>query len=313
MSKEFDWSAASIADLFDFIPDRLQNSEITVLKFDSELEVVVGITLEGKAILAFRQFGDVQGFKTSRAQLKTMQSLNLGEYGVIEPAIALDFVFYSEDEIKAIATIFSGLYHYNLDFPGTTRATNAAQGFEDLISRIPKIEISREIEVGLFGELSYIYSSRDPELTLKSWHSIPNATYDFSHSGSNLEVKTSSRPTRRHWLRSTQSLASSVDELYYLSIYSPEDATGVSLTDLVNLISLKLHPDSQELFQERLSSFNLEQAKLKFNLEATLESFKIIAGEFVPIPEAEDKNILEIRWRCDFLALPKFVGSSPWM
>lgn len=312
MSKKFDWSAASIAELFDFIPNVFQTSEITVLNFDAELEVVLGITLEGKALLAFRQFGEVKGFKTPRAELKTMQSLDLGEFGVIEPAIALDFVFENQDEIKAIATIFSGLYQFNLDFPGSSKATNAAQGFEELIANIPRIEITREIEIGLFGELAYIYSSRDPELTLKSWHSIPSATYDFSHSGSHLEVKTSTRPTRRHWLRSTQSLISSTRELFYLSIYTPEDATGVSILDLVEKISLKLDSRCQVLLHELLSSFDLESAKMRFNLDSTLESFKFIKGETVPIPSSTDKNILEIRWRCDFLALEKFDGSSPW-
>jgi Putative PD-(D/E)XK family member, (DUF4420) len=310
--KEFDWSAGAITDLFEWIPERLQSSDITVLKFDSELQVVIGVTLDGKAFLAFRQFADVKGFKTTRAELKTMQSLNLGEFGVIEPAVTLDFIFQSQDEIKAIATIFSGLYQYNLDFPGTANATNAAQGFEDLISQISKIELTREIEVGLFGELSYIYASRNPELTLQSWHSIPNATYDFSHSGSHLEVKTSTRPTRRHWLRSTQSLVASSIGLYYLSIYASEDATGISVNDLVNRLASKLEPKSQMLLKEQLDPFNIEMAKLKFDLESTVASFKFIEGEYVPIPITTDKNILEIRWRCDFLALPDFEGACPW-
>jgi hypothetical protein len=312
VNTDFDWSAAAIADLFDVIPDRFQTEEITILRFNPELEVVLGITQDGKALLAFRQFADVKGFKTSRAELKTMQSLNLGEHGVIEPAIALDFVFQTQDEIKAIATIFSGLYQYNLDFPGSANATNAAQGFEDLISRFPKIEITREMEIGLFGELSYIYSAKDPVLALKSWHSIPNATYDFSHSGSHLEIKTSTRPTRRHWLRSTQSLMGLSSGLYYLSIYAPEDATGISVNDLAARIATKLDSQSQVLLYEHLGTFNLQMSKMKFDLDSTLASFKFIEGEVVPIPTATDKNILEIRWRCDFLALTQFKGDSPW-
>ncbi len=312
MINKFDWSAGAIADLFDANVNDFYASEITVLKIDLELEVVVGLTKDGKAFLAFHQYGEIRGFKSSRAQLKAMQSLHLGDLGVIEPAVALDFDFQSEDEVKAIATIFSGLYQYNHDFPGMSNATTAAQGFEDLISRIPKIEISREIEIGLFGELSYIYSSRNSELTLSSWHSIPNATYDFSHSGSRLEVKTSTRPTRRHWLRSTQSLSISETGLYYLSIYAPEDATGVTVNDLVDLIYLKLSPESQNLLQEYLSPFNLELARIKFDLASTLESFKFLKGSDVPVPVSNDPNILEIRWRCDFLALPEFVGSNPW-
>ena len=312
MNNKFDWSAGAIADLLDANVHDFNDSDITVLKIDLELEVVVGLTKEGKAFLAFHQYGEMRGFKSSRAQLKAMQSLHLGNLGVIEPAVALDFDFHSDDEVKAIATIFSGLYQYNHDFPGMPNATTAAQGFEDLISRIPKIEMSREIEIGLFGELSYIYSSKNSELALKSWHSIPNATYDFSHSGSRLEVKTSTRPTRRHWLRSTQSLSISEVGLFYLSIYAPEDATGITLNDLVNLINLKLLPESQHLLQEYLIPFNLELAHMRFDLVSTVESFKFLKGSDVPVPISTDPNILEIRWRCDFLALPEFVGSIPW-
>ncbi len=312
MTYDFDWSAGSIAELFDSGVSYFQSSEITVLKYDLTLGVVLGLTKEGKAFFAFRQHGFAAGFKTSRAQLRVMQSLNLGEIGVIEPAIALDFDFQSEDEIQAIATIFSGLYQFNHDFPGLDNATNAAQGFEDLIASLPKIGLSREIEIGLFGELSYIYSCQNKDDALRSWHSIPNATYDFSAEGSRLEVKTSTRPTRRHWLRSTQSLSDSEPGLFYLSIYAPEDSSGLTVMDLINLIRSEISVESQNLFSEYLSPFKLDEVKLKFDLDSAMRSFKFIKGIDVPVPISSDKNILEIRWRCDFLALPEYKKQCHW-
>ena len=75
MKDYFDWSAGAIAELFDSSFMHFETAEITVLRYDLDLGVVLGLTKEGKAFFAFRQHGLIAGFKTPRAQLKVMQSL----------------------------------------------------------------------------------------------------------------------------------------------------------------------------------------------------------------------------------------------
>ena len=183
------------------------SSDVTVLKIDIDLKVVIGYTDNGSVFFGCPQLGQIQGFRKGRAKLEVSQSIDLQERGVVEPALVLSFFVNSEEELRAISTIFAGLYDLNKNANGTDKATLAAQGFEDYFADLPKIGLTPELEIGLFGELSLIAASSKKEEVVRGWHSSPDATYDFSFNGHRLEVKTSTRPTRLVWLRGSQTLS----------------------------------------------------------------------------------------------------------
>jgi hypothetical protein len=310
---ENDWDATSIYKILDAPRLQIFGSDVTVLKIDNNLNVVIGYRDNGSVFFGCPQVGQIQGFSKGRAKLDVSQSIDLKERGVVEPALALSFLVSSEEELRAISTVFSGLYDLNKNANGTEKATLAAQGFEDYFADLPRIGLTSELEIGLFGELSVIAASSKKEEMVRGWHSSPDATYDFSFDGKRLEVKTSTRPTRLVWLRGSQTLSNSGSDLTYLSVYAPVDDAGMNLTELAVMIRDSLSPSLMILFDEKLSFYDLTNCKKRFDFRKAIESFRFISSSDIPVPSAEDPRILEIKWKCSFENLPNSGNSNSWI
>lgn len=305
------WEAGDIYETLT-IDHKLIDSDLTVIKHDSKNNVVLGYTKLGLVFLSCKQYGQVSGFSTSRAKLEIMQEINQGRKGTISPAFILSFLVTNDEELKAISAVFSGLYEFNRSYPGTSKATDAAQGFEEYLTKFPKLGMSREIEIGLFGELSVIAASKRSGDLISGWHSTPRSTFDFSYNSARLEVKTGTRPTRVHWLRSTQSLDEPEDNLFYLSIYAPEDNSGFTLQDLVNYIQQSISETENEQLSEKLSYYEIEKAQIKFDYNQTIRSFKFIDSKSIPLPNFNEQQILEVQWKCDFNKIHETNKFNPW-
>jgi hypothetical protein len=310
---ESDWDATSIYSILEGSRVHDFGTDITVLRIDESLKVVIGYSSNGSVFFGCPQVGPIKGFNKGRAKLEVSQTIDLKERGVIEPALAISFLINSEEELSAISTIFSGLYDLNRTSEGTDKATLAAQGFEDYFAEIPKIGLTSELETGLFGELSIIAASTNKEELIRGWHSTPNATYDFSFNGNRLEVKTSTRPTRMVWLRGSQTLREADQGLTYLSVYAPLDDAGLNLQDLSNQIRETLNSKSRVIFDEKLAFFDVANCKRRFHFQSAIESFRFIASSDIPVPEARDPRILEIRWKCSFENLPSNGDATSWI
>ena len=310
---ENDWDATNIYAILDGPRFHDFRSDITVVKIDENLKVVIGYSDDGSVFFGCPQVGQIQGFKKGRARLEVSQSIDLKERGVIEPALALSFLVSSEEELRAISTIFSGLHDLNRNATGTEKATLAAQGFEKYFADLPRIGLTSELEIGLFGELSILAASTKKEELVRGWHSSPDATYDFSFNGNRLEVKTSTRPTRLVWLRGSQTLREIDPGLTYLSIYAPFDDAGINLQDLSVQVKESLEPSMRILFDEKLACYDIADSKKRFDFRRTAESFRFISGSDVPIPNADDPRIMEIRWKCNFENLPNNGDSASWI
>jgi len=306
------WEAGDIYETLS-IQHKLIDSDLTVIKYDSKNDVVLGYTKEGLVFLSCKQYGQVSGFSSGRAKLEILQEINQGSKGTISPAFILSFLVTNDEELKAISAVFSGLYEFNRSYPETSKATDAAQGFEDYLTKFPKLGMSREIEVGLFGELSVIASSKNNGDLISGWHSTPNSTFDFSFNSARLEVKTSTRPTRVHWLRSTQSLVNPEDNLFYLSIYAPEDNSGFTLVDLLNHIKESTSELRFQELLEKLSYYEIDKAKIKFDFSQTIRSFKFIDSGSIPLPNFNKQQILEVQWKCNFNEINETNKSNPWI
>lgn len=310
---ENDWDAADIYTILD--TPRLHDfgSDITVLKIDHHLKVVIGYSENGSVFFGCPQVGQINGFRKGRAKLEVSQSIDLKERGVVEPALALSFLVNSEEELRAISTIFSGLYDLNKNANGTEKATLAAQGFEDYFADLPKIGLTSELEIGLFGELAILAASSKKEELVRGWHSSPDATYDFSFNGNRLEVKTSTRPTRLVWLRGSQTIKDTDPGLTYLSIYAPLDDAGMNLQELSARVREQLAPSMINLFDEKLAFYDITNCEKRFDFRGAAESFRFVSSSDIPIPIAEDPRILEIRWKCSFENLPNNGDSASWI
>ena len=310
---ENDWDATSISATLDALRVHNFGSDVTVLMFDEELRVVIGYNDNGSVFFGCPQVGQIQGFRKGRAKLEVSQTIDLKARGVIEPAIALSFLVNSEEELSSISTIFSGLYDLNKNASGTVKATLAAQGFEDYFADLPGIGLTSEMEIGLFGELLIIAASEKKDELIRGWHSTPDATYDFSFNGNRLEVKTSTRPTRLVWLRSSQTLRNSETALSYLSIYAPLDDAGINLLGLSKTVRESLSPSTKAIFEEKLALYDIADCRKRFDYYTASKSFRFIASSDIPVPSSEDPRILEMRWKCSFENLPNSGDAGFWM
>jgi hypothetical protein len=308
-----DWNASDVYTILAADRQHDLSSDITVLKLDPRLNVVIGYSSEGHVFFGCPQVGQINGFHKGRAKLEAMQTIDLGERGLIEPALALSFLVNSEEELRAISTIFSGLYDLNKNAYQTDKATLAAQGFEDYFADLPRMGLTSELEVGLFGELSIIAMSSKKEELVRGWHSSPNATYDFSFNARRLEVKTSTRPTRLVWLRSSQTILNADPNLTYLSIYAPLDDSGITIPELATRISEHLSPKIKSVFEEKLALYDFEQCSRRFDHKTASETLRFISSEDVPIPISDDPKILETRWKCSFDNLPDNGDKTSWI
>jgi hypothetical protein len=307
------WDAANIYTTLETPRVHDFGSDITVLKIDDHLKVVIGYSENGSVFFGCPQVGQINGFRKGRAKLEVSQSIDLKERGVVEPALALSFLVNSEEELRAISTIFSGLYDLNKNANGTEKATLAAQGFEDYFADLPRIGLTSELEIGLFGELAILAASSKKEELVRGWHSSPDATYDFSYNGNRLEVKTSTRPTRLVWLRGSQTIKDTDPGLTYLSIYAPLDDAGMNLQELSVRVREQLAPSLINLFDEKLAFYDIANCKKRFDFRSAAESFRFVSSSDIPIPKAEDPRILEIRWKCSFENLPNNGDSESWI
>ena len=306
------WDALDIFSVLSEHKIQEIDSDLNVYNFDAQNKVIIGYKPDGSVFFGCQQIGKIEGFLTPRAKLEILQSIDLQNRGTIEPAIVLSFQSFSEDELKSISTIFAGLYDLNKNSFGKDDATKAAQGFKDYFSKIPRMTVTREVEIGLFGELTAIFASKNKEYLIKGWHSTPNATYDFSLDGNRLEVKTSSRPSRFVWLRSSQTTKSTINELTYLSVYAAEDNSGVTIKELVTKIKTSISQIDQQELDYKLSFCEVEKCKLKFDLTAAIQSLKFISAADVPIIDNDDNRILDLTWKCSFDLLPSLQLPNTW-
>ena len=205
------------------------------------------------------------------------------------------------------------MYDLNKNASQTDKATLAAQGFEDYFADLPRMGLTSEIEVGLFGELSVISASTKKEELIRGWHSTPYSTYDFSFNAKRLEVKTSTRPTRLVWLRSSQTILNADPNLTYLSIYAPFDDSGVTIPELAIQIASNLPPKIKSIFEEKLALYDFEQCTRKFDHKTASETLRFISSADVPIPISDDPKILETRWKCSFENLPNNGDKTSWI
>ena len=286
--------------------------EISIIKIDLENKTVLGVDREGFLVFGAPQHSDFSGFEFSRAKLEGNKSIYISNGVSIEPVFTLRFLSESPDEIAAIATIFVGLQNQIIDTKSSFSAQEAALGLESYFAGLGKLRLSRQLQVGLFGELAFIYGCNKKAEMISAWHSSPFSTYDFGTTAGRLEVKTSTAPTRLHWLRSSQSVDLDVDKLTYLSIYAPETGDGITISELVERISNDLSQQEVDIFRGKISLYETELADLKFDLESAISSFKFVKSAQVPRINSTERAVIQIAWRCNFGILAGQLQDENW-
>lgn len=113
-------------------------------------------------------------------------------------------------------------------------------------------QISRDTEVGLLGELLVIAESPEPSRMAASWHTRASAIHDFSGPGERLEVKTTTGRDRVHHLREGQVQMIPGVCTSFVSLLAPEVEGGVTVSALVDEISLLLDEEGEAIFMAKV-------------------------------------------------------------
>jgi hypothetical protein len=286
--------------------------ELKIIAFDDKTKSVLGIDTDNFIVFSAPQYSEFEGFKFPRANLECNKTIELTNGVKIEPVFSFKFLSNSDEEINTISTIFAGLQNQILESGNTQSAQNSAIGFESYFHGLGRIKPSRQLQVGLFGELAFILNSENKGRAITAWHESPYSTYDFGFQSDRLEVKTTTSPTRLHWLRSSQTLELDRQKLTYLSIYAPEVESGVSVNDLIQKLSSSLQASEKMMLLTKLDLYDLENADMRFDLESAISSFKFIDGMDVPLVDSSEPSIRNISWQCDFGLLRGQDRNSSW-
>jgi len=98
----------------------------------------------------------------------------------------------------------------------------------------------RESVQGLWAELYFAATAREPMKTFEAWHEYPEALYDFTSGFQSIEVKSASYGIREHHFSLEQLRVPSGCEVLIASIFVETSEVGVSLSDLLQEVEGKL-------------------------------------------------------------------------
>ncbi|MDN3483678.1 PD-(D/E)XK motif protein [Arthrobacter sp. APC 3897] len=174
-------------------------------------------------------------------------------------------------------------------------------------------EVSMERVVGLWGELSIISSSKDPQAWLRAWHVLPNSVFDFSFGELNVEVKTGMGAHPLHHFSHSQ-LTQDPRNSYIASVLVREDRGGKSIIDLVEDICAGLSVEAQSVLERRVMRAFGREVELARDLRFSLtesDSPRFLRAEYVPrVVVSPGLPISDISYRVDLSACLTAHGSA---
>jgi hypothetical protein len=107
---------------------------------------------------------------------------------------------------------------------------------QSIIDLFKKMSVVKSGQIGLWGELFLIESSKNKSACLQAWHNHPEQKYDFYNDNEALEVKCTTQTDRKHIFRHDQ-LISKLSDHYVVSVMLQENSSsGKSVVDLFNNI-----------------------------------------------------------------------------
>lgn len=154
-------------------------------------------------------------------------------------------------------------------------AVRAALGsYHELLSTQDRLPLNEEI--GLWGELLTLATLVDTigaDSALQAWRGGDDSDeHDFGLIDDDIEVKTTTSETRRHWIGSlTQLVPTGKRPLWLLSLQvtGAGAAKGMRLPDLIDLVAGKLPPKARKEYETRI-------AATKYSPSQPNETFRLL-------------------------------------
>lgn len=280
-------------------PDLELNNDLALQLFDQTSLCGIGVDNLGRRVLVLPAQSNSIGFVTSNAIFDPLSSVTWMDMKKELPNVATlrcEANFRNKSICEAVAALFLGLINIQDKYGNAGSAIwEMKQFFENGFQN----SFSEETLIGLFGELVIVHAAEDSEKMIQVWHSNTHAYFDFSSDNLRLEVKTSKSNLRNHNFSSNQ-IGSGLDaKTYVASIILSIVEKGVSLSDLLNLISLELKTESSiKLINIVLGTLGVVPESVKafhIDLNATLKSVVCVPASEVPRPD-KNTGVISMSW-----------------
>ena len=291
-----------------------ENNIIRVGRINPEGYLVVGFAFKEKLEIKHTSFAKSKSFEIflNRSEIDENPIL---EVKLIEPSLKNGFTHFVSDLIESIENkldqqeILSILRYKIYDW------------FK-LFSKQGSKRLSRENEIGLFGELTcldeYFFKIEDKFNALSLWTGPFSSLHDFTAENFSIEVKSTTQDEQINIkISNTAQLDNNRVKKLFLAIQKLQlNNNGLTLPSLINNLRAKIKnlPDAIRLFEECIETYGYND---KF--EAEYEDFFIkeytnfyhINEEFPKIINRDlSFGIHEVEYKIDVNSIEKFIVDS---
>jgi hypothetical protein len=304
MGVQLTWSQAQIRLAIGGSVDG-EDENIVFRLFDAEVPMGVGLMPNGSVVLMGpgepnddELYGRKFHYQPWRSVFpKNEQAIN---------DVSLLIVKYdgiTNEELDALSVLFAGLVSLNSSNNGAPRSGRMIRAIVGLLENRMVLEVSREIQIGLIGELLLMLNSSDPDLIIDAWRSRDDAAYDFSSNNECLEVKTTTLLPREHSFSSNQLPPRDGLNLVVVSVLINEVENGVSIAEIYRKLDSQLQ---NEVNQRKLLRCCMQTLghhpdavdSIEIEMASSLASIVLYSPGSIPTPKLVP-GVSRLRWNAN--------------
>ena len=197
-----------------------------------------------------------------------------------------------------------------LEIPNKVSQKQISELTRDIFDLFEKIsKPSREILIGLWGELFTINSSKNVDTFVKAWHPETTDRFDFYSNNQALEIKTTTSNDRIHNF-SYEQLNVGNEKLVVSSIMLRQNRDGKSLEDLKNeiltqILNKNLKDQFELIYYKTTGEITQEDIEeYKFDYFYTKENIKYF--DLINVPKLVEKpmtGVKKIKFQSDLTGI----------
>lgn len=206
------------------------------------------------------------------------------------------------DYLNAVAAVFVGLIELAIADPRALGDAIAAM--TGLFESGLLVQVPRDLEVGLAGELLVIAESAEPAAICSLWHTQTDARFDFSAPGERLDVKTTTGDERTHWFSSAQVAPLPGACITVCSVMLPVVEVGATVSTLFARLCSIVPDQATKIRRTIIETLGVPPEMVRsvvFDASAAALSVRHVHSSDVPTPIAPP-GVLSMRWHADLTA-----------
>uniref|UniRef100_UPI000F8F729E PD-(D/E)XK motif protein n=1 Tax=Shimia sediminis TaxID=2497945 RepID=UPI000F8F729E len=164
----------------------------------------------------------------------------------------------------------------------------------------------RSSDIGLFGELIYIFCASNPASAVSAWRNSESDKFDFWTPDLRIEVKATTLRQRRHEFSYEQCNFPIDQKGFVASILLDESSRGSSLLDLQELLENQLAGDLESTFKlrsvisETIGNLDSEMPMRRFDFETAVNSLLVFDLTEIPAVRGDlEPGVSGLRFNSD--------------